>query len=168
MMRLTASGIFSILPNDSAATTTIAVARPTSPRVRNPIGLPCRSRFRPITPPASVAAPRRNTISDHSSNAVLLESALLRQTSHHVEFGVRAHPSNIGHPVGQREESGNRRDIPDIVVTETVARNVGKVLLGYLLGCPAHLHGKIEHRSLPRRDIRLAIVDGELVGYLCV
>src|SRR3954451_11740050 len=164
MMRLTASGIFSMLPNASAASTTIAVARPTRPRVRNPIGLPCRSRFRPINPPASVAAPRRNTISDHSTNAVLLASALLRQTSHHVEFAVRAHPGNIGHPVRQREECGNRRDIPDVVVAETVARNVGKVLLGYLLGCPAHLHGEIEHRPLPRRDIRLAIVDGDLIG----
>ena len=47
-------------------------------------------------------------------------------------------------------------------------RNVGKILLGYFLGCPAHLHGEIEHRSLPRRDIRLAVVDGDLVGDLRV
>src|SRR3954464_15423016 len=132
MIRLAASGNLVALPDGSASTTTIAVARPTNPRVRNPIGLPCRSRLRPINPPASVAAPRRNTISDQSSNARLLESALLRQTSHHVEFAVRAHSGNIRHPVRQREECGNRRNIPDVVVAETVARNVGKVLLGYL------------------------------------
>src|SRR4051795_10368750 len=108
MIRLAASGKFVALPDGAASTTTNAVARPTNPRVRNPIGLPCRSRLRPINPPASVAAPRRNTISDQSSNARLLESVLLRQTSHHVEFVVRAHPRNIRHAVRQREECGNR------------------------------------------------------------
>src|SRR4051812_43341450 len=148
-MRLAGSENFVALPDGSASTTTIAVARPTNPRVRNPIGLPCRSRLRPINPPASVAAPRRNTISDQSSNARLLESALLRQTSHHVEFVVRAHRRHIGHPVRQRKECGNSRDIPDVVVCETLAANVGEILLGYFFSSPAHLHGEIQHRALP-------------------
>ena len=57
-------------PAGSASITTIAVARPTSPSVLRPIGLPCRSRSRPIRPPASVATPRRSTISGHSSKAI--------------------------------------------------------------------------------------------------
>src|SRR5258708_1601117 len=38
----------------------------------NPIGLPCRSRVRPIKPPATVATPRRSTISGPSSKAMSL------------------------------------------------------------------------------------------------
>ena len=38
--------------------------------VFRPIGLPCRSRSSPITPPASVATPRRSTISGQSSTAI--------------------------------------------------------------------------------------------------
>ena len=32
----------------------------------------------------------------------------------------------------------------------------------------AHLHGEVEHGALPRRDVRLAVVDGDLVGDLRV
>ena len=52
-------------------TSSMAVARLTSDSVFNPIGLPCRSRLRPIKPPASVATPRRNMISVQSSNAIV-------------------------------------------------------------------------------------------------
>ena len=37
-----------------------------------------------------------------------------------------------------------------------------------LLRLDAHLHGEVEHRALPRRDIRLAVIDGDLVGDLRV
>jgi hypothetical protein len=57
------------------STSSIAVARLTSPSVFNPIGLPCRSRLRPISPPASVATPRRSVISVQSSNAKNLRAS---------------------------------------------------------------------------------------------
>ena len=51
---------------------------------------------------------------------------LLRQPSHHVEFVVRAHRGDVGHPVRQREERGDRGDIPDVVVGKTVAGELAK------------------------------------------
>src|ERR1700712_3246769 len=118
------------VPDDSASTTIIAAARPPSPSVRNPMGLLCKSRLRPINPPASVAAPRRNTISDQSSNAMTPESVLFRQTSHHIKFVVRAHAGYVGHPVRQREKRRDGGDIPNVVVAETVAGDIAEIVLG--------------------------------------
>src|ERR1043165_6528857 len=109
MTRLTASEIFVGSAAGTVSTTIIAVARPTSPSVRTPIGLPCSSRLRPIKPPAIVAAPRRRIISVQSSKAMLPLQQLLRQTSHQIKFVVRPHAGKVGHAVGQREEGGDGR-----------------------------------------------------------
>ena len=41
---------------------------------------------------------------------------------------------------------------------------LGKIRLRHLLASLAHLHGEVEHGPLPRRDVGLAVVDGDLVG----
>src|SRR5690242_15853069 len=99
MTRLTASEILVGSTAGTASATIIAVARPTSPSVRTPIGLPCRSRLRPINPPATVAAPRRRIISAQSSKAMLPLQQLLRQTSHQIKLVVRPHAGNVGEAV---------------------------------------------------------------------
>src|SRR4051794_4221894 len=58
----------------TTATTTMAEPRPTSPRVRTPVGLPCRSRLRPRTPPIRVAAESRSAISIQSMGLRLGET----------------------------------------------------------------------------------------------
>src|SRR5947209_11381418 len=117
MTLLVASEIPSGFAEQTASTTIMAAASPTSPRQRTPIGLPCRSRLRPSAPPASAAAPRRITISHQSSKTVPLKR-LLRQTPHHVKFVVWPHAGDIGHPIGQREEGSDCGDVPDIIVAK--------------------------------------------------
>src|SRR5260370_18302675 len=187
MMRLAASVIFAGSGDGPASITTIAVARPTRPSVFNPIGLLCRSRLSPIRPPASVATPRRSKISGQSSNAttscfgagndrpmsVLSQSpnwyrpgeaeSLFRQTPHDVEFVVRAHAGDVGHPVRQCEERRDRGDIPNVVVAKTVAGDGSEIRFRNPVRFGAHLHREVEHGSLARRDIRLAVIDGDLV-----
>jgi len=66
----------------SVAITISAEPRQTSPSVRMPVGLPCRSRLRPITAPIRVAAVSRRTISYSSIMAVLaLARRLTRRSS---------------------------------------------------------------------------------------
>src|ERR1700737_3708954 len=93
---------------------------------------------------------------------------LFRQTPHHVEFVVRAHGGDVGHPVRQCEERRDRRDIPNVVVAETVAGDLGEIRFRNPVRLGAHLHCEVEHGSLAWRDIRLAVVDGDLVRYLRV
>ena len=53
-------------------------------------------------------------------------------------------------------------------VAEAVRGYRGKIGFRNTVRLDADLHGKIEHRALPRRDIGLAVVDGDLVGDLWV
>ena len=92
--------------------------------------------------------------------------SLFRQTPHDVEFVIRAHAGDIGHPVGQCEERRDRRDIPDIVIAKSVAGDGAEIRFRDAVRLRADLHREVEHGSLARRDIRLAIVDGDLVRYL--
>ena len=40
---------------------------------------------------------------------------------------------DVGHPVRQREERRDRGDVPDVVVAEAVAGDVGEILLPTIL-----------------------------------
>src|SRR5271163_344804 len=68
---------------------------------------------------------------------------LFRQPSHHVEFVVRAHRGDVGHPVRQREERGDRGYVPDVGIAETVVGDGREILLGDGLCRGAHLHREI-------------------------
>src|ERR1700686_3978741 len=52
---------------------------------------------------------------------------LFRYAPHHIKFVVRPHGGDVRHPVRQREERRNRGNIPNVVVAETVAGDLGKL-----------------------------------------
>src|SRR5437660_6434540 len=99
MVRLLASQCAATVgANPSLAITISAEPRHTSPSVRRPVGLPCRSRLSPIAAPIRVAAASRRTISDNSIMAVLapgrrLAAAALEQ--------IFAEDCPVAEPAGQ-------------------------------------------------------------------
>jgi hypothetical protein len=94
--------------------------------------------------------------------------SLFRQTPHDVEFVIRAHTRDVGHPIRQCKERRNRGDIPNIVIAKPVVGDGTEIRFRNAVRLVAHLHREVEHGSVARRDIRLAVVDGDLVCYLRV
>ena len=54
-------------------------------------------------------------------------------------------------------------DVPDLLVLESGGPQLVDISLIDLAGAERDLHCEVEHRALPRRDVRLAVVDGHLV-----
>jgi hypothetical protein len=70
---------------------------------------------------------------------------LARHPAHQIELGIGLHAREAGHPVGQSEEGGNGRNVPDILVVKTVRVQgfvVGIVDFGAV---QTDLHGKVQH-----------------------
>jgi hypothetical protein len=70
-----------------------------------------------------------------------------------------------GDPVGQAKESRDRRDVPDVLVGEAVGMRGREVVFADPVGAQADLHGKFEHGTLVRGDVRLAPVHRHLVRH---
>src|SRR5690348_9330128 len=118
----------------------------------------------PITSAVASVASRYAGLAKSGSGKRPLLRRAARRAAHRVELVVGPHRDHVRHPVRQREESGDRADVPDLLVAEAVAaqrREVG-VVDGDALQCD--LHREREHRLLPWRDVSLPIIDGDLVG----
>src|SRR5580692_2679854 len=83
--------------------------------------------------------------------------------AHGVEFSVRAHRSYVCHAVRQREEGGDRGDVPDVLLVETMGLKHIEIRFAYGLGRAGDLEREVEHRLLALRDVGLSVVDCHLV-----
>src|SRR5215218_6686365 len=81
-----------------------------------------------------------------------------------IELVVGAQAGEVGQTVRHPEESRDGRDVPNLVIAETVLAQYDAVSLTHLLSPLRDLHGEIEHGSLPRRDVRLPVVACDLIG----
>jgi hypothetical protein len=77
---------------------------------------------------------------------------------------VPPHPGHIRHAIGQAEERRHGADIPDVFVIEAVLVQSDEIGVIDGTGIESDLHGEIQHGFLARRDIGLAVVDGDLIG----
>src|SRR5690606_12885513 len=57
----------------------------------------------------------------------------------------------------------DRGDVPRVLVIEAVLGQGLVIRVGHGRGLLAHLHREVEHRPLARGDVRVAVVDGDLV-----
>jgi len=83
--------------------------------------------------------------------------------SEKVEFVVGAHGDEIGHAVRQRKKGRDRADVPDILVGEAMDPERLVVAVGELDRPQRNLERERQHRLLPVADVRLAIIDRDLV-----
>ena len=79
-----------------------------------------------------------------------------RHAPHQVELVVGPHGDQVGHPVRQREERGDRADVPRVLVREAVRLQRREVVVADLAAVERDLEREREHRALPRRDVGLA------------
>ena len=70
-----------------------------------------------------------------------------------------------GDAVRQTKERSDGGNVSGVFVIEPMGVQGGKVFVVDFIGFQAHLHRKVEHGALARRDIGLAVVDSHLVGH---
>jgi hypothetical protein len=68
------------------------------------------------------------------------------------------------HAVGEREEGGDRADIPDVLGAEAVFFQLAPIVLRHGFRRFREFHGEIEHCLLALGDIGLAMIDCDLVA----
>src|SRR5437764_11382393 len=83
--------------------------------------------------------------------------------AHGVEFSVRAHGSYVRHAVRQREEGGDRGDVPDVLLVEATRLQRIEIRFAGGLGRVGDLEREVEHRLLALCNVGLAVVDCYLV-----
>src|SRR5215207_10724289 len=81
-----------------------------------------------------------------------------------IELVVGAQAGEVGQTVRHPKESRDGRDVPNLVIAETVLAQHDAVSLTHLLSPLRDLHGKIKHGSLSRRDVRLPVITRDLIG----
>src|SRR5581483_5198949 len=98
---------------------------------------------------------------NYTGSALLLRRGYSAQEE---ELLVWSHRNEMRHSIGQCEERSDRSDVPDVLGTEAVRAQIIVVGLGNGFRRARELHREVEHRALPRRDVRLAMVHGDLIG----
>ena len=83
---------------------------------------------------------------------------------HHVKFVIGSHRCEIRHPVGHPEKRGDARNVPYIIIREAMAVQCSEVFFIHGVCFIRYLEGKLQHRHLSQRNIRLSIIDGHLIG----
>src|SRR5262249_59841155 len=83
--------------------------------------------------------------------------------AHGVELCVRAHRSYVRHAVRQREEGGDRGDVPDVLLVEAMGLQHIEIRFAYGLGRAGDLEREVEHRLLALCDVALSVIDCYLV-----
>ena len=82
---------------------------------------------------------------------------------HHVKFVIGSHRCEIRHPVGHPEKRGDAYNVPYIIIREAMAMQCSEVFFIHGVCFIRHLQGKLQHRHLSQRNIRLSIVDRHLI-----
>src|SRR5690242_1926477 len=142
-------------------------SRPTTP-IRNGDSrmppIPMLPISAPITSAAPSVASRYAGLAKSGSGKRPLLRRVARRAAHRVELVVGPHRDQVRHPVRKREEGGDRADVPDVLVTEAVAAQRREVGIVDRAAVQRDLHREREYRLLPRRDVGLPVIDGDLVG----
>ena len=73
--------------------------------------------------------------------------------------------AHVRHPVRQREERGDRSDVPDVLVRESVLPQRSEVGVVDRDTVHGHLHRERKHCALALRNVGLAVIDRYLVGH---
>lgn len=89
-------------------------------------------------------------------------------SSHQVKLVVSAHARHVDQPVRQSEECANRADVPDVCFVKAEFPQAPVIVVIYSLRLARHLERIIEHDLLPLRDVGLAVVGRQLIGYIGV
>ena len=84
--------------------------------------------------------------------------------SHRIELVVRPDGEGVGEPVGHREQGGDCGDVPGVFVRKAMTFQRSVILFLDVVRALGDLDGEVEHRLLPRRQVGLAMIDGDLVG----